>query len=309
MVAPPTSCCRRPQDHQAGPRQHHTARPNWRDEGAGPPLPVRSAPRPLHISAEWGPGRFAVPQRRRPTIRSLVRARRPAAPRRESIDSDGLERGAEPETLPVSRLVDSAIYVDGERVASPESLAETFASLRQQPGGMAWIGLYRPEEHEVGSLASEFELHPLAVEDAIVAHQRPKLERYDDTLFVVLRPARYLDDVEEVEFGEVHVFVGPNFVLTVRHSEAPDLRHRPSSPRERAGTAVPRARGRPVRRGGQGRRRLLPRRRRARQGHRRDRDRGLQRRPQGVAAHLRTLPRGRRPSARHPPAVRPCSPP
>ena len=88
---------------------------------------------------------------------------------------------------------------------------------------MAWIGLYRPEQHEVASLASEFKLHELAVEDAIVAHQRPKLERYGDILFVVLRPARYLDEIEEVEFGEVHVFVGPDFVLTVRHSEAPDL--------------------------------------------------------------------------------------
>ena len=63
----------------------------------------------------------------------------------------------------------------------------------------------------------------LAVEDAIVAHQRPKLERYGDTLFVVLRPARYVDEIEEVEFGEVHVFVGPDFVVTVRHSEAPDF--------------------------------------------------------------------------------------
>ena len=88
---------------------------------------------------------------------------------------------------------------------------------------MAWIGLYRPDQHELASLAAEFGLHELAVEDAILAHQRPKLERYDDTLFVVLRAARYLDDVEEVEFGEVHVFVGPDFVITVRHSEAPDL--------------------------------------------------------------------------------------
>src|SRR5207253_9908477 len=63
----------------------------------------------------------------------------------------------------------------------------------------------------------------LVVEDAVQAHQRPKIERYDETLFVVLRPARYLDDVEEVEFGEVHVFVGADFVITVRHSEAPDL--------------------------------------------------------------------------------------
>jgi magnesium transporter len=71
--------------------------------------------------------------------------------------------------------------------------------------------------------AEEFGLHELAVEDAIVAHQRPKLERYDDTLFAVLRAARYLDDVEEVDFGEIHLFVGPSFVLTVRHSQAPDL--------------------------------------------------------------------------------------
>jgi magnesium transporter len=114
-------------------------------------------------------------------------------------------------------------------VASPGSLADTFAQLRRQPDGMAWIGLYRPDEHEIGALASEFDLHPLAVEDAIHAHQRPKIERYDDTLFVVLRPARYVDASEEVEFGEVHVFVGSNFVLTVRHSEAPEfgtVRHR-----------------------------------------------------------------------------------
>ena len=73
---------------------------------------------------------------------------------------------------------------------------------------MAWIGLFRPAEAQLLAVAEEFGLHELAVEDAIVAHQRPKLERYGDTLFVVLRAARYLDDVEEVEFGEIHVFVG-----------------------------------------------------------------------------------------------------
>jgi magnesium transporter len=102
-------------------------------------------------------------------------------------------------------------------------LADTYTALHDRPEGMAWIGLYRPEQHEVASLAAEFELHELAVEDAIVAHQRPKLERYGNVLFVVLRPARYLDESEEVEFGEVHVFVGPDFVVTVRHSEAPDF--------------------------------------------------------------------------------------
>jgi magnesium transporter len=136
-----------------------------------------------------------------------------------------------PETTGPSQpsLVDSAVYVDGVRVFSPRTLAATYQALRDHDGALAWIGLYRPREGELQSLASEFGLHELAVEDAVQAHQRPKIERYDETLFVVLRPARYVDDQEEVEFGEVHVFVGPDFVLTVRHSEAPDLarvRHR-----------------------------------------------------------------------------------
>ena len=119
-------------------------------------------------------------------------------------------------------IIDNAVYVDGHRTADPEGLEETYFLLRQRQG-MAWIGLYRPEEQEVQALASEFQLHPLAVEDAIHAHQRPKIERHEDTLFIVLRPARYVDATEEVEFGEVHVFVGPRFVLTLRHSEAPEF--------------------------------------------------------------------------------------
>jgi magnesium transporter len=102
-------------------------------------------------------------------------------------------------------------------------LIETFRELRRRPGGMAWIGLYRPDPAELHSLAEEFDLHPLAVEDALEAHQRPKLERYGDTLFVVLRAARYMDAAEEVDFGELHVFVGRDFVITVRHGSAPDL--------------------------------------------------------------------------------------
>lgn len=122
-------------------------------------------------------------------------------------------------------MVDSAIYANGVRVASPTTLAETYGALDRTPGGVAWIGLYRPTEQELMSLAEEFNLHPLAIEDAIVAHQRPKLERYDTVLFVVLKAANYLDVPEEVDFGELHLFVGPNFVITVRHSESPDLSH------------------------------------------------------------------------------------
>lgn len=120
-------------------------------------------------------------------------------------------------------VVDSAIYSDGRRVASPESLAETYRVLHKAQPSLAWIGLYRPDRRELASLAHEFGLHELAIEDAIQAHQRPKLERYGDTLFVVLKAARYRDATEEVEFGEVHVFVGPDFVVTVRHAEAPNL--------------------------------------------------------------------------------------
>jgi magnesium transporter len=119
-------------------------------------------------------------------------------------------------------IVDNAIYVDGRRVAEPSSLQETYEACREQRG-LAWIGLYEPTEEEFSSVAQEFGLHLLAVEDAVEAHQRPKLERYDGTLFVVLRPARYVDETETVEFGEVHVFVGEDFVVTVRHGEASEL--------------------------------------------------------------------------------------
>jgi magnesium transporter len=119
-------------------------------------------------------------------------------------------------------VVDNAVYVDGRRFAEPDSLDVTYELLRECDG-MAWIGLYRPDEAEIRSVAAEFELHELAAEDAIKAHQRPKLERYDDNLFTVLRPARYVDEAEEVEFGELHVFTGKDFVVTIRHAESPDL--------------------------------------------------------------------------------------
>ncbi|WP_344093994.1 magnesium and cobalt transport protein CorA [Microbacterium deminutum] len=120
-------------------------------------------------------------------------------------------------------LVDDAIYVDGRRVASPATLTGTLEAL-DELGGFAWIGLYRPDEHELGLAVAEFGLHELAVEDALTGHQRAKLDRYADTRFVVLRPARYIDADETVEFGEVHLFVGLNFVIAIRHAESPDLR-------------------------------------------------------------------------------------
>ncbi|MEV0260144.1 magnesium and cobalt transport protein CorA [Streptomyces sp. NPDC050617] len=143
----------------------------------------------------------------------------PGAP--EGPPADGEPRAAEPTGR--GSIVQAAVYRDGHRVATPATLAETYRQLHAEPSGMAWIGLHRPSEAELVSLAEEFDLHQLAVEDALEAHQRPKLERYGETLFVVLRAARYLDAPEEVDFGELHVFVGPDFVITVRHGAAPDL--------------------------------------------------------------------------------------
>lgn len=119
-------------------------------------------------------------------------------------------------------IVNSAVYRDGLRISTTKSLSDALDSLPDD-SSMAWIGLYRPNDDQLHAAAEEFGLHPLAVEDAIDAHQRPKLERYGNTLFVVLRAARYVDRTERVDFGELHVFCGRNFILTVRHAESPDL--------------------------------------------------------------------------------------
>lgn len=124
-------------------------------------------------------------------------------------------------------VVDNALYTDGRRCATPESLEATYTLLRECSASdapcLAWIGLRQPDEEEIASVAAEFGLHELAVEDAVLAHQRPKLEHYGDTLFVVLRPARYVDPTEVVEIGELHAFIGRDFVITVRHAAQPDL--------------------------------------------------------------------------------------
>jgi magnesium transporter len=119
-------------------------------------------------------------------------------------------------------IIDNAVYVNGERTAIPETLDATYELMRDKHG-MAWIGMYRPTPEEVQSVATEFDLHHLAVEDALAGHQRPKVERYGTTQFIVLQPARYLDASEEVEFGELHMFIGPDFAITIRHAESPDL--------------------------------------------------------------------------------------
>jgi len=122
-----------------------------------------------------------------------------------------------------SHIVDNGVYLEGMRIASPGTVHETVVELDRHPGSLGWIGLYRPDATELHELARQFGLHELTLEDAINARQRPKVEQYDGITFLVLKAARYIDETETVEFGELHLFVGPNFVITLRHAEAPDL--------------------------------------------------------------------------------------
>jgi magnesium transporter len=170
-----------------------------------PPLPDRASSGSAADVARPGP-------RPRPAGREPR-----AATRREGVDT----------------VVDCAVYVDGRRQA-PVEPGDALRVAREQ-GGFVWLGLYEPTEEELGALAEQYDLHPLAVEDAVFAHQRPKLERYDDALFMVLKTATYVEHEqltatsEVVDTGEVMAFLGPHYVITVRHGhhgELGDLRHR-----------------------------------------------------------------------------------
>jgi len=119
-------------------------------------------------------------------------------------------------------IVDCAHYKEGARQhKGPLALDE--AAERCKDDGFVWLGLHDPDPAELREVADRFDLPELAVEDAMQAHQRPKIEDYDEGYFLVLHTARYLDDVEVVEFGEVHVFTGPGFVIVVRHGAASEL--------------------------------------------------------------------------------------
>jgi magnesium transporter len=120
-------------------------------------------------------------------------------------------------------IVDCAVYADGQRQDGRVDLRDAYEACRRE-GSWTWIGLYEPTEDEFDSIQREFELHELAVEDAITAHQRPKLEVYEDMIFVVLKTARYVDPTEVVEFGEILIFLGDDYIITVRHGEASALK-------------------------------------------------------------------------------------
>ncbi|MQS11542.1 magnesium and cobalt transport protein CorA [Streptomyces kaniharaensis] len=117
-------------------------------------------------------------------------------------------------------IVHCAIYRDGRRVETLSHPAGALAAARSAgPGGFVWIGLFEPTAEELDQVGSEFALHPLAAEDAVRAHQRPKIEAYQGSLFVALKTLGYHPGAHAVTSGEVMVFVGTDFVLTVRHGE------------------------------------------------------------------------------------------
>jgi magnesium transporter len=119
-------------------------------------------------------------------------------------------------------IVDSAVYEDGERRDGDLGVHEAMEACHE-PNCFTWIGLYEPTEEEFDSIRREFDLHPLAVEDAIHAHERPKLEVFADMVFIVLKTARYVDPTEVIKLGEILIFLGHNYVITVRHGEASEL--------------------------------------------------------------------------------------
>ncbi|MCV7431112.1 magnesium/cobalt transporter CorA [Mycolicibacterium bacteremicum] len=161
-----------------------------------------------------------------PTFRALPPSKLRNTGRRQPV--------AEPDAssihVPVARaMVDCGVYSDGVRLPGKYTHAAALDKVREiESDGLqafVWIGLHEPDEHQMQAVADVFGLHELAVEDAVHAHQRPKLERYDDTLFLVLKTVKYVanDAVartrEIVETGEIMIFVGPDFVVTVRHGE------------------------------------------------------------------------------------------
>jgi magnesium transporter len=144
--------------------------------------------------------------------------RGPAAPERQRIQ------------VPVARAtVDCGVYLDDGRLPGRFTHDEAAAKVRELKAGgrtaFTWVGLHEPDEEQMAAVAAVFGLHDLAVDDAVHAHQRPKLERYDDTLFMVLKTVTYVPHEsvalarEIVETGEIMVFVGSDFVVTVRHGD------------------------------------------------------------------------------------------
>jgi magnesium transporter len=159
-----------------------------------------------------------------PSIPSLRGSALRAPSLRSRANGRPAREGTRPVPVPLSAyVVDCAVYVDGERLSGRWSHAEAIAEVRRRGSGFVWIGLHEPDAEQIQGVAETFGLHELAVEDAVHAHQRPKLDRYEDTLFMVLKTVRYVEHEspstanEIVETGQLMAFLGKDFIITVRH--------------------------------------------------------------------------------------------
>lgn len=191
-------------------------------------------------------------------------------------------------------VVNCVTYREGTRIPVEGDLVDTVERMRKSRDGFVWLGLHEPSDHEFEGVADLFDLHPLAVEDAVEAHQRPKVERYGETLFAVFKTVCYVEHEEltatseVVNTGEIMVFVGEDFVITVRHgshgSLGPLREELEADPAQLAKGAY---RGAARDRGPCGRR-LSERHRLGAVGHRPGRDGGVlgERRPGGPGPHL-----------------------
>jgi len=149
------------------------------------------------------------------SIRPVIRA----ASRRPAVPMPKLH-------VPMSAyVVDCAVYIDGQRLDGRWTHDAAIAEVRRRDEGFVWIGLHEPTDDQINAIAETYGLHELAVEDAVTAKQRPKLERYDELLFMVLKTVSYVGHAEPttatelVKTGEVMAFVGADFVVTVRHGD------------------------------------------------------------------------------------------
>ncbi len=158
----------------------------------------------MSTSERLGPRAAGLARRRRRAQVDLVHPRRALHSGKDLADA----------------IVNCAVYSKGSKRAGEVALETALTSAREVEDGFVWIGLHEPDGESLQRVADEFDLHPLPVEDALHAHQRPKLERYGDTLFLVLKTVHYLDEEELIETGELMLFVGPDFVVTVRHGVA-----------------------------------------------------------------------------------------
>ncbi|MET8083421.1 magnesium/cobalt transporter CorA [Micromonospora sp. NPDC005197] len=142
------------------------------------------------------------------------------------LNADGSPPTPAPTGAGRSGVVDCALYIDGKRQPGDWNYADALEAARREEHGFVWIGLHQPELAEMSAIAETYGLHELAVEDAVKAEQRPKLERFNDVSFLALRTARYCEHTEltetseVVETGQVMLFIGPNFLISVRHGDA-----------------------------------------------------------------------------------------